>query len=240
MNLPTSSLTAPMPEPDLGYFLTPLPEGQAAEALASAQLHVTLLAEPTEDHFDPTSIRLPVADSSEGVQLVTLELTPPTAEAQRAGMGRIVVEDRLHEQVYFFTFGGSLTITVSRQMESGTPNRTEYVLTSTAPILALTHDQRESANQLADDLDATLARIRAGWGTEAGFWRRLAQVDPILAYVGGVKEVYDHYAHVPALGQEFPRLAAFLGQARSRLVSAGLWTDETVTLSDLLAPARTD
>ncbi len=236
MSTHISTPTLPVAEPNLGYFVTSNGD-PATDGLAPVQLHVILRDKETDAHYDPAFIHLPMADQREGMRLVTLGLAPTTEQARQVCMGRIVLKDTVQKQVHLFSFGGQLTVTVSQQPDSAMPCKTEYILASTAPILILSTDQRDTANQLADEIQSTLARIRAGWGrADTEFWHRLAHVDPALAYVGGVKEIHDRYAHVSALGQEFPRLARFLSQEEKRLKDAGVWTAETTTLSDLLAP----
>ncbi len=240
MNGLTLSPTLPVATPNLGYFLTSSEPVQSASPLAPAQLHVILRDQETDAHYDPAFIHLPLADQSEGVRFVTLGLTPTTDQARRVCMGRIVLDDLAHKQVYLFSFGGELTVTVSHQTDNALPCKTEYILASPAPILILSADQRNTANQLADEMDATLARIRAGWGiADTAFWHRLAHMDPALAFVGGLKEIRDRYARVPALGQEFPNFARFLAQEETRLQDAGVWNTQTAMLSDLLAPDGT-
>ncbi len=235
--IPTQTL--PVADPNLGYFLTTSAE-QSTDALPPVQLHVILRDKETDAHYDPAFIHLPMADRREGMRLVTLGLTPVTEQARQVCMGRIVLKDIAQKQVYLFSFGGQLTVTVSHQADNAVPSKTEYVLASPAPILILSADQRDIANQLADEMESTLARIRAGWGrADTEFWQRLAHVDPILAFVGGLKEIHGRYARVAALGQEFPSFARFLSHEERRLTDAGVWNDETATLSELLAPDRT-
>ena len=235
--IPTQTL--PGTDPNLGYFLTSSGE-PSADPLTPTQLHVILRDQETDAHYDPAFIHLPVADASEGVRLVTLGLTPITEQARRVCMGRIVLNDNAHKQVYLFSFGGQLTVSVCHQAASATPCKTEYILTSTAPILILSADQRDTSNQLADEMESTLARIRAGWGmADTAFWQRLAHMDPALAFVGGLKEIRGRYTHVAALGQEFPSFANYLSREEKRLKDAGVWNAETTTLSDLLAPDGT-
>jgi len=238
MNTPVPTSTLPVADPNLGYFLTSSAD-QSTDSLAPVQLHVIMRDQETDDHYDPSSVHLPLADKSEGIRLVTLGLTPTTEQARQVCMGRIVLNDIAQKQVYFFSFGGRLTVNVCHQADIAMPCKTEYILASTAPILILSADQRDTANQLADEMESTLARIRAGWGrADTAFWHRLADMDPVLAFVGGLKEIQDHYAHIAALGQEFPSFARFLIQEEKRLQDAGVWTAETATLSDLLAPDR--
>lgn len=240
MNTPAPSSTLPGIDPDLGYFLISPGTDQPNGPLAPTELHVVLRPQETDDHFDPAFIHLPVTDHSEGMRLVTLGLSPTTEQARQVGMGRIVLTDEVRKHVHLFSFGGQLTVSVCHEANSATPSKTEYILTSSAPILILSNNQRDTTNQLAQELEATLARIRAGWGlADTAFWRRLAQVDPTAAFVGGLKGIWDHYASVSALGQEFPRFADYLRQEQKRLTAAGLWSAETVTLADLLAPDRT-
>lgn len=239
MNTLIPTPTLPEADPNLGYFLTSSADPFTG-SLAPVELHVILRNKETDEHYDPAFIHLPVVDQREGMRLVTLGLAPVTEQARQVCMGRIVLKDIAQKQVYLFSFGGRLTVTVSHPADDALSCKTEYILTSTAPILILSTDQRDTSNQLADEMDATLARIRAGWGrADAEFWHRLAHVDPILAFVGGLKEIHDRYARVPALGQEFPGFARFLSQEEKRLKDAGVWNDETATLSDLLAPDRT-
>lgn len=239
MNSPFLSSTLPVADPNLGYFLTSPDADQSTDLLAPVYLHVIMRDQETDDHYDPAFIHLPLADQSEGVRLVTLGLTPSTEQAKQVCMGRIVLNDNAQKRVYLFSFGGRLTVTVCQQADNVLPYKTEYILASPAPILILSADRQDTANQLADEIDATLARIRAGWGIEdTAFWHRLAHIDPALAFVGGLKEIRDRYARVPALGQEFPNFARFLSQEAKRLQDAGVLNAETATLSDLLAPDR--
>ncbi len=235
-------LSSNLPEPDLGYLLTPTDDVDGLKGLPHpAKLYVVIRATPTKEHFDPVSMHLTILDRVQAPQHVTLGLIPPAAKAISVPMGHITVQDRIHKTVHFFTFGGTLEATSANHSRAPEEDVTTYVLTSNAPILALTDEPRQIDNQLASEIEAILAQARV-WANEASADApskpTFAQVDPMQAYLGGLIDVFAHYKRIPALAQEFPTFAAFLHRQHTLLTAAGLWTADIRPLSQLLKPDR--
>lgn len=162
---------------DFGYLfhLSPDPRVPGHPAL-----EVRVFDEPTERHFDPDHLTLPVAggDGSLGTVVVTHPWHGPAS--LRACAGRIVLRDRKRKTVEAVSFGSSVRLRVLA-------GHTHCLIQSPAPIMEVapvgSAGYDRAVTWLATEAEAMLARRRAHWITdEAGYARRLAEVDPAELY----------------------------------------------------------
>ena len=210
-----------------GYSLAPSPHPYAPGQ------HVLLVAMreiPTEMHFDPESIQLRMGETGDTLNWSTIRLKYPLHGVRQAGLGRVIVSDRVEKQVEFFTYGGTLEATHGH-------DKVVYALRSPAPILEIDLELQDFSAQLAFETEVLLGEAQAQWhGNEQGFARRLAQLDPARCYLAAVHSILSHYEHNRRLSNGFHLFHMALAKEREQLVEMGLWPADAARLEDLLAP----
>jgi hypothetical protein len=193
-------------------------------------LRIAVRAKPTKLYFDPELVRLRLCDKFGSASWTILELGPPDGGTRHVCPGRVILRDRLDKRVHFFTFGGSLEVAIA-------PGETVYSLHSPAPILELTEPEETIPDQLACETEGLMGELQAGWGSnDAGFARRLAQVDPLQFYLASLHSILLRYSQSRALQECFDDLYDTLLREREWLVRVGQWPASLLTLDRLLAP----
>jgi hypothetical protein len=212
---------------DWGYYLLPRAHSHSP---GYTGLRIAIRETPTKSHFDPESIRLRLRDKPGSANWTKLELGSPGQGTGHVCPGRVIVRDRLDKRVHFFTFGGSLEVAFA-------PGVTVYSLHSPAPILELTEPEESIPDQLASETEAIMGEVQAKWGSnDAGFARRLAQVDPFQFYLASLHSILLRYGHSRALRESFEDLYDALLGEEEWLMQAGQWPVQPLMLEELLAP----
>jgi hypothetical protein len=212
---------------DWGYHLLPKFHSYSP---GHTGLLVAIREAPTKMHFDPESIRLQLRGRDGIASWTTLKLKAPFQETKHVCPGRVILSDRTDKRVYFFVFGGSLEATFG-------PGETVYTLRSPAPILELTEPEDSIPDQLASETEAMMGQVQARWGSnDAGFARRLAQVDPFQFYLASLHSILLRCRQSRALQECLEDLYDVLLREQDWLMRAGQWSASLPTLEVLLAP----
>jgi hypothetical protein len=212
---------------DWGYY--PLAELHPNSPGYSGLL-VAIRKEPTGRHFDPQTLHLRLRDEYGRVRWSSLSWLSPLEGIGHICPGKVTLEDRSGKRVEFFTFGGSLEMTLG-------PEEMIYSLRSPAPVLELTAPEETVPDQLAAEVEEFLARIEVKWGkNEKGFSQRLAEVDSLQFYLAALGAILYHYDQVHVLEEAHREFFAALCREREWLVEKHVWPTKTLALEDLLAP----
>ena len=210
-----------------GYYTLPKPH---PDSLGHSGLLVAIRKESTGKHFDPQTLHLRLRDEYSGVRWRALSWLSPLEGPGHVCPGIVTLQDRSGKQVEFFTFGGSLEVTLE-------PEKMVYSLRSPAPVLELTAPKETVPDQLAAETEELLGRIEVKWGTdEKGFSQRLAEVDSLQFYLATLGSILHHYEQAHILEETYHELFAALQREREWLVEKHLWPAKPSVLEDLLAP----
>ncbi len=184
------------------------------------QLDVMIHAAPSGGHFDPELCVCLVAEKNSSTALHVLH--PWTQErTYRVCAGDVVVEDRKHEQVKAFTFGGTLAIDTDQR---GTVCR----LTSPAPLLEYSLQPTALGQQLIDEVNILFAERRAAQDEDV-FAQRLAAAEPVRLYRACVTALHAKFENFPAPDDPHRHFKQFLHNA-----TQSFGPDEIPVLSELL------
>jgi hypothetical protein len=212
---------------DWGYFLLPQAHPHSP---GYTGLRIAIRARPTRLHFDPETIRLRLRDKYGSANWTALELGSPDQKAKHVCPGQVILRDRLDKRVHFFTFGSSLEVACA-------PDVIVYSLHSPAPILELTEPKESIPDQLASETEAMMGELQARWGSnDAGFARRLAQVDPLRFYLASLHSILLRCRQSWALQEYLDDLYDALLREKEWLMRAGQWPASPPALEKLLAP----
>lgn len=213
-------------------------EGQGFTLLASLHLGslgyggllVAIRKQPTDEHFDPERLQLPLRDDDGVDWWRTLSLLSPSPASAHVCPGRLILVDRFEKRLEFFSFGGTLQVT----RRSG---EMWCSISSPAPILELVTEQETVIDQLAAEAEALWAGVRANWGiADEEFERRLALVEPLSLYMTTLHTLLSRWKSSPALEQTYHQAWEMLSHEKHWLVGQGLWPSLPLTLEGLLAP----
>ncbi len=160
-------------------------------------LLVALRDAPTHEHYDPEIVELCVLAGQDVIESTRLTRAAQPMRAQRVCPGGILLEDRVHKEVNFFTYGAQLDV-IPLEAE------TVCAFRSSAPILPMEEGGDVFASQLASESGALLAEIRASWGADrAGYAQRLAETPSDALYVATLRSIVALYHRSPALRENF-------------------------------------
>jgi hypothetical protein len=201
---------------ELGYRFYPPAD---PHDLGHPQLDVVIHAAPTDEHFDPERFICPIAASIGTLSLHVLH--PWTQElTYRVCAGDVIVEDRKHERIKVFTFGGTLTIDSDFR-------RTVCSLTSPVSLLEYSPQPTALSQQLIDEVTILFAERRATQDEDV-LAQRLAAADPVQLYQACLLALRDKFEHFPALDEPHRHFKQFLH------TTTAAFTEETSALADLL------
>jgi len=192
------------------------------------QLDINIYTQPTEQHFDPERVTLPVADSG-GLSTVTITHPWSGHKQMQLCTGRIIIHDRRDKVVEGFTLGGEITIT---NLETATSCK----ITSPAPIIHLFEDE-DIATLLVSEFEAMLAKQRASWvGKTSEFEQHLCQADPHTLFVAGLMAIKDSLTHTLAVlhNERYYQTTHIINEAIHIVREKDKWPEQTPALSDLL------
>lgn len=145
-------------------------------------------------------------------------------------MGRLTLCERSDRRIVFFSFGGALVANVQTE-------QAVCEIHSTAPILGVTFPLHASSAQLAAEAEALLAEAEARWEpNEDGFFRRLAELDPLRCYQAVLQSLYSRYEQVAALRETLQPLYEIIHREMEWFRETGQWPQDAVGLEELLTP----
>jgi hypothetical protein len=210
-----------------GYQISPESDHYSA---GYNKLDIAIRERPTNRHYDPELVRLQVRDRDGFASWITLELGSSFREGRHVCPGRVILRDRVDRRVQFFSFGGSLEVGA----ELG---GVVYSLHSTAPVLGLNQLTQRVTDQFVFEIEAIIGERKADWVVDdAGFDRRLAQIDPLQFYLASVFSILVRLKDTPALHESLSDLYAMLSRERTWLRETGHWPAAPPRLEELLAP----
>jgi hypothetical protein len=172
---------------ELGYNFAP----PADPALPGhPRLEIVIHATPTERHFDPERVCVPIRTITDRSDELHVTHPWPQAEDYPVILGRISLHDRKGKQVEAFTLGGQLHIEPQDQS-------TLCSVSSTGPIFSLLVPDTLSAI-LAEEIEILIAERRAAWaGAPAAFEKRLLQCESQQLYLACLRALADRLADYP-------------------------------------------
>lgn len=182
-------------------------------------------------HYDPEELTVHVVDKVGGPREKKFRLSPSIASAQRIGLGRIVLRDRVGKDLEFFTFGGTLSVLSEEEAE------VVYTMQSEAPILPLTTERvaEEIPDQFAIEAEALISEARAKWGEDdSGFACRLAEQDALSIYIAVINSVLVRYENNRDLRRMYADFYAALHQEKHWLQKEGQWPSSPPIVHQLL------
>ncbi len=210
---------------NLGYLLFTPPH---ARSPGFTKLCLAIRPRPTERHFDPESIQLPLCQADGTISLVELGPNPDLDSPTRLGPGRIIAHDRFDKAVEFFSFGAQLQITVAAE-------GTFYIFSSPAPLLQLNRDLMSLPDQLAAEAEARLGMLRPRWGTDdRGFIAQLASAPPLPLYAALLAAILARFEPSRSLRTSFSSFYHLLQEEREWLTSIAAWPESHFELENLL------
>ena len=196
---------------ELGYEFEPftMSGNEGYDALV-----VNVIRVPTERHFDPDHVDIPVYATDNSIHHLVVS-HPWHGKAQyRVAVGHVVIRDRKNKVVEAFTCGGELHIDVY-------PERTRCLITSSAPIFELVSQMGDSTESydsiLVAEIETLLARRRVRWGlNDFGYQQRLAETDPLLLYATALYAIEEQLLAMPSRsrGLRYQRLLATVHRAQ--------------------------
>jgi hypothetical protein len=202
---------------ELGYRFYPPAD---PHDLGHPQLDVVIHATPTSEHFDPERFLCLIAAPDGSTPLHVLH--PWTQErTYRVCAGDAIIEDREHEQMKAFTFGGTLSIESDYR---GTVCR----LTSPVSLLEYSPQPTALGQQLIDEVNILFAERRATQDEDA-FAQRLAAAEPVQLYHACLIALSAKFEHFPTLDEPHRRFKQFLHNATQSFSA-----DVTPSLAELL------
>ncbi len=177
-----------------GYYFHPARE---EDAVGYSRLDITIRDQPTHQHYDPESVRIPVLTDRGEIQEYKIAHPWALGNSLDASAGRVELRDRKGEAIHAFTFGGQLEI------QSG-HDATMCSLKSPAPILHLILDEptrlgHNPQTLLALEVEALLARRRASWVSHlTTYQERLAALDPLALYIASLRSMSMRFEDFPS------------------------------------------
>ena len=217
--------------PDWGYVFYP---ASSPLASAHARIEVNICAVPTELHYDPERLTVPVVDHSGAIQQVTISHPWHGKHQLRLASGYIVVRDRKEKVVEAYTAGGQIDISVSSAC-------TCCQITSPAPLYRLESESgagpESAAAAVVDKIEALLAVRRARWGAnDLGFEQRLTSIEPSDLYAAGLHSIQTQLDQVPAhlRGARYQTMARGVDAAILSAKESGQWPVQELVLEDLV------
>ncbi len=216
--------------PEWGYVFYP---GPSPKFSAHSQLDVNIGAVPTDQHYDPEQLVVPVIRQDGALQNTIIYHPWRGRHHLRVGCGRIVIRDRKNKTVEAYSLGGDLEI-------SSLPNCTCCRLTSPVPLFRLGIDNgspESVAASLVDKFEALVAIRRVRWGTnDLAFQQRLTSIDPPVLYAAGLQSIRSDLEHVPSnrRGARFHQTVRAVDAAMDNARESGRWPAASPTLDELI------
>jgi len=211
----------------LGFAL--LPPSHPGSPGCSGLL-VSVRKHPTDEHFDPERVILPLRDDSGVHRWRTLSLLSPPLKSVHVCPGRMMLKDRFEKCLEFFTFGGTLDVIKK-------PGEMQCLISSPVPILELVAEEETVVEHLASEAESLWAEIRVRWGIDDdGFEHRLAQIAPLQLYTATLHSILSRWESAPVLEQIYHESWEALCHEKQWLVAQGLWPNTPLMLELLLAP----
>jgi hypothetical protein len=193
-----------------------------------AGFEVRLTAQPGARYFDVCRAAFPMEQAG-ALRRLVVEHPYRLAGPLRFVAGRIRLDAHDGDHVEVLTFGGEAVFTEEDGQTTGR-------VTSPAPFLPLDDDPESPYVLIEAELEAVVARLRAGWGNkEYEHLDRLNHVDPMDFFVAALHTLEERLAQLARVEDDEPtrRVLRVVRQIRAHLTRAGEWTSES-GLADIL------
>ena len=216
--------------PEWGYVFYP---GPSPKFSAHSHLDVNICAVPTDLHYDPERLIVPVIRQDGALQSTIISHPWRRGHHLRVGCGRIVIRDRKNKIIEAYSLGGDLEITVSATC-------TCCRLTSPVPVFRLGVDSgspENVASSVVYKFEALVAIQRVRWGTnDLAFQQCLTSIDPSDLYAAGLQSIRSELEHVPSnrRGMRFYATAQAVDAAIYEARESGRWPAAPLTLDELI------
>jgi hypothetical protein len=173
---------------ELGFFFHPADD---EFKLGHPKLEVNVYSEPTEEHFDPDQLLVPVTGPDGNFEVI--KITHPWRGFQnyKVAIGHIIICDRYEKKIDAFIFGGNLKI-------SNWDTNTHCLISSTAPIIPLINET--SAEMLfVSEFESLLAKLRTNYDSDIDLERKLMDTDPLIFFTAGLVSVRERLEELLAV-----------------------------------------
>jgi hypothetical protein len=217
-------------ESDLGYRFIP---AHYPQSIGHPKLEIKILCAPSEQHFDPKIVQMPIftsIDSAHPHQIEQLRLYHPWVyqHEYRLAPGLMTLSDRKDKTVKVYTFGGSMTI------DSG-ESCTTCRIQSDAPIIEVTQ-ARPAVLRFVEEVEIILAERRVAWAEDiTDFEVRLEKVSVSVLYAVILKKLREKFdveqGGASMAGRDFVEVIE--GEI-DHLESIGHWPEDVPSVSDIL------
>ena len=155
------------------------------------QLDICISNQPSEHYFVPKIVSVSAVSNDQENLIEHMKIEHPMGSTRdrRICPGVVRMVDRNNVVEEALTFGGSLAIET-------TEDATFLILTSTAPIIKITHTTKMD-EFLRDEIEILWAERRAHWLAEPGeFERRLVSADPLVLYRASLNALIEKYTQL--------------------------------------------
>lgn len=215
-------------QPDWGFYFH---AARYPNALGHPRLDINLAAHPTESHYDPERVTIPVVGANGNREHITISAGWTGNINHRVSIGRLIMEDRVGKQVEAFSFGGDLEI----------ENKKDYtlcIITSDAPILDLVKPQ-DATTELVSEIESQLARQRIRWNRhESAFEQLLNDSDPLVLCAACLKTARNTIRRLWTLTRQAStqNQLSLIEETIAGMRQQGEWPDDAPELDELLTP----
>ena len=217
-------------EPNLGYRFIP---ARFPKSIGHPVLEINILCAPSEQHFDPKIVQIPIftsINSARPHQIEQLRLYHPWVyqHEYRLAPGLITLSDRKDKTVKMFTFGGSVTI-------DSDENCTTCLIQSDAPIIEVP-PAKQAVMRFVEEVEIILAERRAAWAEDLTvFEARLEEVPVSLLYAVFLKELAEEFDEEQESGSMVGRdFIDIVEGERDHMKSIGRWPEDIPSVSDII------
>jgi hypothetical protein len=196
--------------------------------LGHAGFEARLTDAPGERYFDACRVVFPMEQDG-ALRRLAVEHPYRLAGPLHFVSGRIRLDAHDGDHVEVLTFGGEAVFT---EEEGQTVGR----VTSPAPFLPLDDDPESPFVLIEAELEAAIARLRAGWGNkEYEHLDRIGHVNPMTFFVAAIHTLEERLTQLARVEDDEPtrRVLHVVRQIRAQLMRAGEWTSES-GLADIL------
>jgi hypothetical protein len=151
-------------------------------------------SKPTEEHFDPDQLSVPVTGPDGSFEEIKITHPWRGFRKYKVSLGHIIISDRYEKKIDAFTFGGNLEI-------SQYDTHVHCSISSPAPIIPLIN-VTSSEMLFVSAFEALLARLRTNYDSDIDFEKKFIDIDPILLFTTGLVTIKDRLEDLPAKYQD--------------------------------------
>jgi hypothetical protein len=217
-----------------GYSLLPAPH---KDSPGFSGVEIVMQDTPDPNAFlSPVSLHLHTRDADGHAYWETLHADNKWIPFHYICPGKFHIRDNEGNETTFFSFGASIEL--EEQDEE-----TVLTICSAAPVLELTPNKQTTANELAEEVEALLARLEARWlvkqNGHKNFFEYLAQTySPLELYITSIHTLLTHFKEVAALRQINPKLCHLLKTEKAYAQKNSQWPENPLNLDDLFVSSE--